>query len=79
MYFDVTWMAWYLKTRLNTSILWNQKRDRQVPQAVIESMYKSLQKFPPIAAESFTTVEKIDVTSEKFDIQQHPNNYLFLS
>lgn len=64
------WMAWYLQTPVAICKLWNQQRLRQVPDFVIENMHKSLQNFPPIAAEGFATVKKIDVTSPKFDIQQ---------
>ncbi|MDF5706670.1 MAG: WYL domain-containing protein [Nostoc sp. S4] len=64
------WMAWYLQTPVATCKLWNQQRIRQVPDLIIENMHKSLQEFPPIAAEGFATVKKIDVTSPKFDIQQ---------
>ncbi|MEH2068017.1 MAG: ATP-binding protein [Nostoc sp.] len=64
------WMAWYLQTPIATCKLWNQQRIRQVPDLVIENMHKSLQDFPPIAAEGFTIVKKIDVTSPNFDIQQ---------
>ncbi|BAZ33844.1 hypothetical protein NIES4074_63580 (plasmid) [Cylindrospermum sp. NIES-4074] len=66
----VLWMGWYLQTPLATCKLWNQQRPRQVADSVIENMHKSLQDFPPIAAEGFTAVKAIDVTSPKFDIQQ---------
>ncbi|MEH2160094.1 MAG: AAA family ATPase [Nostoc sp.] len=64
------WMAWYLQTPVAICKLWNQQRVRQVPDFVIENMHKSLQNFPPIAAEGFATVKEIDVTSPKFDIEQ---------
>ncbi len=64
------WMAWYLQTPKETCIVWNQKRDRIVPDIVIERMYKSLQDFPPVVAEGFAAVKEIDVTSPQFDIQQ---------
>ncbi|MEH2393496.1 MAG: ATP-binding protein [Nostoc sp.] len=66
----IKWMAWYLQTLIATCKLWNQKRDRQVPDMIIENMHKSLQDFPPVAAEGFAAVKEIDVTSPKFDIQQ---------
>ncbi|MEH1793490.1 WYL domain-containing protein [Nostoc sp.] len=64
------WMAWYLQTPVAICKLWNQQRVRQVPDFIIENMHKSLQDFPPIAAEGFATVKEIDVTSPKFDFQQ---------
>ncbi|MBD2440574.1 WYL domain-containing protein [Nostoc sp. FACHB-110] len=67
---QVQWLGWYLQTPIATCKAWNQKRDRQVPDIIIENMHKSLQQFPPIAAEGFVTVNKIDVTTPKFDIQQ---------
>lgn len=67
---EVQWMAWYLQTPKETCIAWNQKRDRIVPDIVIERMYKSLQDFPPLVAEGFAAVKEIDVTSPQFDIQQ---------
>ncbi|MEH2131115.1 MAG: WYL domain-containing protein [Nostoc sp.] len=68
----VLWMGWYLQTPIATCKAWNQQRTRQVPEIVIESMHKSLQDFPPVAAEGFASVKEIDVTSPKFDIQQIP-------
>lgn len=64
------WMAWYLQTPVAICKLWNQQRVRQVPDFIIENMHKSLQDFPPIAAEGFATVKEIDVTSPKFNFQQ---------
>ncbi|BAY60059.1 hypothetical protein NIES22_01160 [Calothrix brevissima NIES-22] len=64
------WMAWYLQTPIAVCQLRNQQRDRQVPQVIIESMYKSLQDFPPIAAEGFAAVKQINVTSANFNFQE---------
>jgi predicted kinase len=68
--FSHHWMAWYLQTPMKTCKAWNQKRPRQVPDMIIENMHKSLQEFPPIAAEGFAAVKEIDVTSPQFDIRQ---------
>jgi len=62
------WMAWYLQTPLFTCLMWNQQRQRTVPDIVIEKMSQSLQDFPPLVAEGFAAVTKIDVTSADFDI-----------
>ncbi|AFY99371.1 WYL domain-containing protein [Calothrix sp. PCC 6303] len=56
------WIAWYLKTPIETCIKWNQNRNRQVPQPIIETMSKLLANFPPLIAEGFATIEEIDVT-----------------
>lgn len=66
----VMWVGWYLQTPIATCKAWNQKRARQVPGLIIENMHKSLQDFPPIAAEGFAAVKEIDVSSPNFDIQQ---------
>ncbi|WGV24280.1 WYL domain-containing protein [Halotia branconii] len=67
---EVQWMGWYLRTPIATCKLWNQKRDRQVPDIIIENMHKSLQEFPAVAAEGFAVVKAIDVTGDNFNIQQ---------
>lgn len=69
----VQWMAWYLQTPIATCKEWNQKRDRQVPDIIIENMHKSLQEFGPVAAEGFAVVKVIDVTFCNFDTQQIQN------
>lgn len=66
----VHWMAWHLTTPLETCKAWNQKRDRQVPDGVIESMFKSLQDFPPVLAEGFAAVNMVNYTTEGFDIPE---------
>ncbi len=58
----LNWIAWHLKTPIETCIEWNQKRDRIVPQSIIENMSKLLLNFPPLTAEGFATIEEIDVT-----------------
>lgn len=57
------WMAWYIKTPVETCIKWNQKRDRQVPLETIQTMYKSLLNFPPLPGEGFVAVEEVDLTT----------------
>ncbi|RUS98480.1 hypothetical protein DSM106972_081090 [Dulcicalothrix desertica PCC 7102] len=63
---DLTWIAWYLNTPLDTCYTWNQKRGRQVPENIIKMMSESVHQFPPLAAEGFGCVEEINVTSPKF-------------
>ncbi len=50
---------------METCIAWNQKRVRQVPEAVIKNMYAVLKDFPPLTGEGFAKVRTIDVTSNK--------------
>ena len=61
---NVQWIGWHLTTPLATCKAWNQNRQRQVPDAVIESMYKSLQDFPPVPAEGFADVNTINPVGE---------------
>ena len=56
---EIQWLAWYLHTSLDTCKQWNQNRQRQVPEGVIESMAKSLKNFPPLVAEGFIDVKTI--------------------
>ncbi|MDH6096801.1 hypothetical protein [Umezakia ovalisporum] len=63
-------MGWHLQTPLFTCKVWNQQRTRQVPEVIIENMHKSLQEFPPVAAEGFAAVKAVDVTGQKFSFQQ---------
>lgn len=65
-YPDQTWVGWHLTTPLQTCLDWNQQRDRQVPEAVIQNLYQALQTFPPEPAEGMVIVEAIDPS-------QHPN------
>jgi len=57
------WMGWHLQTSLKTAKQWNQKRERQVPEDVIEQMQKTLKQFPPLASEGFVKVQTIDVSN----------------
>ena len=63
--FDFYCIAWHLNTPLETCIAWNQKRVRQVPEAVIKNMYAFLKDFPPVTGEGFAKVKTIDVTSNQ--------------
>lgn len=60
------WIGWYLTTPLETCKKWNQQRQRQVDEGVIDNMFKSLQNFSPIPGEGFAVVNEIDVTSSQF-------------
>lgn len=66
---NVQWIGWHLQTSLTTCKAWNQNRLRQVPETVIEEMFYALQKFPPVVAEGFTTINSIDISDPKFTWQ----------
>jgi len=55
------WVGWYLQTSAETAKQWNQGRDRQVPEGVIDRMQTTLKRFPPHASEGFVKVQTIDV------------------
>lgn len=58
--FPAAWVGWLINTPIETCLEWNQKRDRQVPEAVIQNLYQALQTFPPEPAEGMVIVEAID-------------------
>ncbi len=55
----VQWIAWHLQTPLDQCKAWNQQRQRQVPETVIEEFFQSLQEFPPSIEEGFIAVYSI--------------------
>jgi len=67
-YENVQWIGLHLKTPLEVCKQWNQQRQRQVPEDVIENMYNSLKDFPPINAEGFSAVYSIPYNQGKMDI-----------
>ena len=50
------WVAWVLETPIETCKQWNQNRQRQVPESVIEQMGKAIADFPPTPSEGFIKV-----------------------
>ncbi|WP_261201400.1 WYL domain-containing protein [Laspinema olomoucense] len=58
--FEVPWMGWQLVTPLATCKRWNQMRSRQVPEGVLESMSRSLHQFPPLMAEGFSALYRVN-------------------
>lgn len=58
-------VCWYLSTPVETCKEWNQKRQRQVPEIVIEKMSSSIAQFPPDVAEGFVAVHKINPVQEQ--------------
>ena len=69
-YPEHTWVGWHLTTPLHTCLTWNQQRDRQVPETVIQDLYQALQIFPPEPAEGMVIVQPIDL-SQCPNLAQH--------
>lgn len=67
-YKNVYWVALHIQTPLECCIVWNQQRQRQVPEIVIKSMAQYLDKFPPVEAEGFTKVYPVIPTD--IDLQK---------
>jgi predicted kinase len=61
---DLPCIAWYLTTPLATCKAWNWRRNRQVPETVLDRMAQSLRDYPPSLAEGFTAIRTVDPTSE---------------
>lgn len=59
----IEWIGWQLQTPLETCLRWNQRRTRQVPEAVIERMTRDLAEWGPIAGEGMALV--VPVTPEQ--------------
>lgn len=70
--FEVPWMGWQLVTPLATCKRWNQTRTRQVPEGVLESMWRSLHQFPPLPAEGFAALYPVNPEAgvQEADIQR---------
>ena len=64
----VSWNAWYLQTPVDVCKEWNQKRDRQVPDRVIEEYSEILKQFPPQIEEGFRNIYKLSLST--FSIQE---------
>ncbi|MEO8890388.1 MAG: ATP-binding protein, partial [Coleofasciculaceae cyanobacterium] len=61
----VQWIAWYLSTPLDICKKWNKQRKRQVPEEVIEALFRALQENIPETSEGFVAVNAVDVWSKK--------------
>jgi predicted kinase len=68
----VQWKGWYLQTPLEVCKLWNKQRNRQVPELVIEELFRALQDNPPHTSEGFVAVNCLDLSSQEFDGQHFP-------
>jgi predicted kinase len=67
---NVQWIGWRLTTSLATCKAQNQGRDRQVPNAVIETFYNGIEKFPPDPAEGFGDVHDVPWQNGQFDFEK---------
>lgn len=56
----LNWLAWELKTDLDTCKAWNQQRQRMVPEAVIEDFYRYQQQLQPTLAEGFVGLVQVN-------------------
>ncbi|MCP2729776.1 AAA family ATPase [Limnofasciculus baicalensis] len=66
---NLQWLAWHLQTPLELCLFWNQKRQRQVPNVVIEQFYNNLRDFPPQVLEGFVSVNPVKVTEAGIDFE----------
>ncbi len=53
------WIGLYLKTPVEQCKVWNQQRDRQVPEAIIDTMNECLIAFPPTVEEGFAEIYEL--------------------
>lgn len=64
---QVYWVAWHLQTPIDICKEWNQKRDRKVPDEVIESFDQSLKQFRPHKGEGFIQISEVAINNVKLD------------
>ncbi|WP_338442551.1 AAA family ATPase [Synechococcus elongatus IITB4] len=57
---DLDWVAWELKTNLATCKVWNQQRQRMVPEALLEQMYAQQRQLRPIQGEGYVSLVDFD-------------------
>ena len=65
----IQWMAWHLKTPLDVCKAWNRQRSRQVPEQVIEELFRALKENPPSQEEGFVAVNPVDLVVANFELQ----------
>ena len=65
----IQWMAWHLQTPLDVCKAWNKQRSRQVPEQVIEELFRALQENPPSQKEGFFAVNSVDLGVAKFELK----------
>jgi predicted kinase len=72
----VYWVALHLQTTPDQCRKWNQQRNRQVPDAIIDDMAKSLKTFPASQAEGFTAVEEIKPLDDTLNLTTAHKAYI---
>ncbi|MBE9203637.1 WYL domain-containing protein [Synechocystis salina LEGE 06099] len=70
---DIDIIGLHLKTPLEVCKQWNEQRERQVPDFVIEDYYQALKKFPPLPAEGFTAIFDIPFKNGSLDLSKLDN------
>jgi predicted kinase len=66
----ICWIGWYLKIPIELCEQRNQKRDRQVPDRVIDSMAADLNQFFPTTAEGITRLHLVPLLANgEFDVK----------
>ncbi|MEM7590086.1 MAG: ATP-binding protein [Cyanobacteria bacterium P01_A01_bin.83] len=58
---NADWIAWWIRTPVETCKQWNKKRSRQVPEIVIDNYAEHLNETPPTVKEGFLAVRKTKV------------------
>ena len=61
---QVYWIAWYLQTPVDMCQKWNKKRERKIPNEIIERYEESLYQFPPHKAEGFIQIYNVLIKEE---------------
>jgi predicted kinase len=70
---NIQWIAWHLQTPLEVCKKWNKQRNRQVPEEVIEALFRALKENLPDKSEGFIAVNNVDVWSKKLEVQDIKN------
>jgi predicted kinase len=67
---EAQWLGWHLKTSLGSCKAQNQlRRDRQVPDHVIEQAFNNLKQFPPCRAEGFIDAQDVPLRYRNLDFE----------
>ncbi len=68
--FNIQWIGWHLQVTIEQCKQRNKKRDRQVPDEVIERMNACLQNAPPSSNEGLLKIYPISITENSFDLSK---------
>ncbi|NCJ08068.1 AAA family ATPase [Synechococcales cyanobacterium C] len=67
---SVVWMGWWLQVDEAECKHRNKRRDRRVPDWVIEDYIQNLNRFKPIEAEGFVKVTKLELLDKEAEFEQ---------